>query len=100
TAVSQTGSVIATHPIAGVGGTIYVVDSLGNVSAYSTDLQTLQWRLATNADGITGMNVDSAMNIDVARTAAGAKDCTKPGTLYVPSTGDGSLYAFIVDSKG
>lgn len=98
TAVQQSGQSISTQPVAGEGGRIYVVDAMGTVSAYSSDLQTLQWRLTSGASGING-SVDSAANIDVARMGT-MKDCSKPGTLYVPSTGDGSLYAFIVDSKG
>jgi hypothetical protein len=99
TAAMPTPDSISTAPVAGAGGIIYFADSAGTVSAYSSDLQTLQWRLSSNSGGVPA-GLDSALNIDVARTSTGAKDCTKPGTLYVPSTGDGSLYAFIVDSKG
>jgi hypothetical protein len=98
-AVQSTGSDIVTQPAA-AADSIYVVDAMGDVSAYSVDLQTLKWRLTAGPNGINGSNVDSALNIDVARNVAGLKDCAKPGTLYVPSTGDGSLYAFIIDSHG
>ncbi len=89
----------STTGVAGRDGTIYVVDASGNVMAYSADLQHLLWSLTATAPGIAGGAIDSAPNADVHRNA-GAKDCTRPGTLYVPSTGDGSLYAFVIDSMG
>ncbi len=100
TAVTPTGFGIASTPVVGDDDVVYAVDLDGTVSAYSADLSTLLWRLAAMSNGIAGNNVFTAMNIDVARTPDGEKDCAKPGTLYVPSSGDGSLYAFIVDSKG
>jgi hypothetical protein len=72
---------VSTPPLAGAEGRMYVVDSAGTVSAYSSDVVELQWRLASGPGGISGM-VDGPLNIDVARKPNGEKDCSKPGTLY------------------
>ena len=94
-ATSRPGAPTLTAPVLGADGTIYVVDALGGVHAYTNDLKTRLWTLAPGSIGL----VNTSPALDTAR-AGTAKDCSRPGTLYVPSSGDGFLYAIIVDSKG
>jgi len=97
-AIPPAAGVTAT-PVVGRGGDIFIVDNVGGVAAYDTGLQTQRWVLPTST-GISGGQVDSNASLDVQRDGAGAKVCGRGGVLYVPSTGDGSLYAFAVDSDG
>ena len=81
----------------GQGPRLYTVDSQGGVRAWATDL-TEAWQLDPGPTGVNG-SVDSAPNIDVARDNAGAKDCSKPGTFYVASTGAGPFDQIMLDGR-
>ncbi len=91
---------VTVAPVVGANGDLYVVDSEGNVTAYDPSLASQRWVLPSGATGIQGLQVDTNPALDVVRDGSGAKTCGRGGLLYVPSTGDGSLYAFIVDSDG
>ncbi|PZR03241.1 MAG: hypothetical protein DI536_36205 [Archangium gephyra] len=86
------GSIVGT-PVIGSDGSIHVVDSDGRVTALTSSLTPL-W----SAD-VAG-TVDSSLTLDSARDSTGGIVCSRPGSLYVVSTGDGKLYSIIVDSHG
>ncbi|MBX7096760.1 MAG: hypothetical protein K1X89_03525 [Myxococcaceae bacterium] len=94
TTVKATAATL-TAPVLGADGTIYAVDASGGVYAYTNDLSTRLWTLPVGTIG----TVNTSPALDTAR-AGTTKDCSRPGTLYIPSSGDGHLYAIIVDSKG
>ena len=98
-AIAPTAAVAAV-PIVGRNGDIFVADTSGGLTAYDSTLQIRRWFLASGSTGIAGNKVDSSPSLDVQRDSTGAKTCNRGGILYVPSTGDGSLYAFAVDSDG
>ncbi|MBX7096759.1 MAG: hypothetical protein K1X89_03520 [Myxococcaceae bacterium] len=93
-AVKATAATL-TAPVLGADGTIYTVDASGGVYAYTNDLSTRLWTLPVGTIG----SVNTSPALDTARMGT-TKDCSRPGTLYIPSSGDGHLYAIIVDSKG
>ena len=93
-------AVVSGAPVVGRGGDIFVVDTFGGLTAYDSTLQIRRWSLPAGSSGIAGSQVDSSPSLDVQRDGTGAKVCNRGGILYVPSTGDGSLYAFAVDSDG
>lgn len=86
---------VVTAPVVG-SEELYVVDVRGKLHVFDLALGH-RWSLD---DGISGNDVSSNPNLDVVRDANGQKQCGRGGVLYVASTGDGALYAFVVDSDG
>lgn len=96
TAAVPPSQAVTTAPVVGANE-VYVVDSRGGVYVYD---QALGFRWSLVANGVAGSLVDAHPNLDTQRNSAGIKQCGRGGVLYVPSSGDGALYAFIVDSDG
>lgn len=90
---AQLPAALATAPVIGASGLVYLAAANGEVQARSVGDLALRWRLPL------GEGVTASPNLDVSRDGAGAKLCSKPGVLYVLSTA-GNLYALLVDSPG
>lgn len=73
----------------GDGGTAIFVSRNGAVSAFDADTMTLAWTLEAGDAGVRGGRVDTE--------PIGTEFCNSHGALLVPSSGDGSLYAFTLD---
>lgn len=91
--VDLLGSNLVGTPAVGSDGTIYVVSDTGTITALSSALVPL-WA------GSVGGAVGSSLALDTARGTAGARVCSRPGSLYVGSTETGRLHAVVVDSRG
>lgn len=91
--VDLAGSDLVGTPAVGSDGTIYVVSDTGVVTALTSVLAP-RWSVSL------GGAVGSSVALDTARGAAGARVCSRPGTLYVGTTDTGRLHALIVDSRG
>lgn len=87
-------------PLLGEGAKLYVVGADRVLRVFNQSPLFEEWQWPT-IGGIQGTTAVSQLALDVARTGP-AKDCAKPGTLYVAAAQGnvGRLYAFIVDSKG
>lgn len=93
---STVNSFLPAHaPILGHGGFVYMLSAAGDLSVFQNNLRA--W-FGPNALTLFG-NVSVAPLLDVARSAAGAPLCDRPGVLYVVSNA-GMVSAFVVDSKG
>ncbi len=71
------------------GGTALFVSTNGDIAAYDFESLLKVWSLPSGDAGIRGNRVDT--------DPIGIQHCARHGSLIVPSSGDGSLYAFILD---
>jgi hypothetical protein len=71
------------------GGGVHFVTSAGAVVAFDADTLRTVWSLGAGDGGIRGGRVDTE--------PIGFEYCGRNGGLLVPSSGDGSLYSFILD---
>lgn len=93
---STVNSFLPAHaPILGHGGFVYMLSAAGDLSVFQNNSRA--W-FGPNALTLFG-NVSVAPLLDIARSAAGAPLCDRPGVLYVVSNA-GLVSAFVVDSKG
>ncbi|MBJ6763396.1 PQQ-like beta-propeller repeat protein [Myxococcaceae bacterium JPH2] len=92
-------------PVLGEGGVLYTASAtgaqsgVGEVTAWSTAGLTRLWRLSDSVGRVIADAPSGSPALDCARTSTGAARPESLGTLYVPGA-NGTLYAFIVDSRG
>ena len=101
TVAGGAGNLQATMPVLGEGALAYLLGTGGTLTVRRTADLSEAWNAPLAS--VSGTGGVSQAALDVYRTTAGAKDCSKPlGVLYVTTrTGStATLRAILVDSKG
>ncbi|WP_257457803.1 outer membrane protein assembly factor BamB family protein [Archangium lipolyticum] len=88
-------SAIRSTPVLGANGAVYTVTTAGRVEAWAADSLSSLW--SSPASSALG-SAEASPTLDCPRDASGALVEGNHGVLYVPV--GGSLYAFVVDSRG